>query len=154
MADWRYPGVPQLDRDLNSCDGCHECALRCTAGVQMTEEEFLRIVEHLRGLDPRQVTRVLDQDKQVTWFEDTNTEACLFQDVTRGGCIVYPARPLVCRLFGQVEWLPCPLGRRLPQVRDGLELIQAYAEERRATFPEWCVARGLFDFKQLLSADG
>jgi len=119
----------------------------------MTEEEFLRIVEHLRGLDPRQVTRVLDQEKRVPWFEDIDVEACLFRDVTRGGCIAYPARPLICRLFGRVEWLPCPLGRKLPQVREGLALIQEYAQQRRATFPEWCVERGLFDFRELLSTD-
>lgn len=28
------------------------------------------------------------------------------------GCMVYDERPLVCRLFGTVEKLPCPHGRR------------------------------------------
>ena len=137
----------------NPCDGCHECGLRCAAGVQMTQPEFERVVEHLRGSDARQVTRVMEQEKRVVWFEDIETEACLFYDVTKRGCIVYPARPLICRLFGRVEWLPCPLGKKLRLIPEGVKLIQEYAGERRATFGEWCAELGLFDFRQLISED-
>lgn len=138
----------------NPCDGCHECGLRCAAGVQMTRPEFDRIVGHLRGVDAGQAMRVLEQEKRVVWFEDIATEACLFYDVTKRGCIVYPARPLVCRLFGRVEWMPCPLGRKLRLIPNALELIQEYAEEERATFAEWCMESGMFDFRQLLSEGG
>ena len=117
----------------------------------MTRWEFDRVVENLRSQDRQQVIRVLEQEKRTVWFEDIETEMCLFYDVSKRRCIVYPVRPLICRLFGLVEWLPCPLGKPLPQIKEGVKLIQAYAEERRATFPEWCAAVGLFDFRLLLS---
>jgi Fe-S-cluster containining protein len=135
----------------NPCDGCHDCGLRCTAGIQMTEPEFLRIVEHLRTLDPRQVTRVLEQEKMVVWFEEIESEACLFYDVPKQRCIVYPARPFVCRLFGRVEWMPCPEEKDIPHIKNGLRLTLDYAGEERATFPEWCAALGHFDIRQLTS---
>lgn len=120
----------------------------------MSRSEFHNIVLYLRTCDPDRVSRVLEQEKRVVWFEDILREACLFYDVVHRGCIVYPARPLICRLFGHVPWLPCPLGRPLKQISAGLELIQAYADERRATFPEWCTEAGLFDLRQLIRAPG
>ncbi len=117
----------------------------------MTEPEFHRIVEHLRTLDARQVVRVLEQEKTVVWFEDIESEACLFYDVPKQRCIVYPARPFICRLFGQVEWMPCPLGKPVPLVRDGLRLMLDYAAEERATFPQWCAALGHYDLRHLTS---
>ena len=115
----------------------------------MTKREFEQIVECLRGQDQWQVRRVLDQEKRVPWFEDIETEHCLFYDVTKHGCIVYPARPLICRLFGRVEWLPCPLEKPLPLLRDGLGILRIYASEKRATFTEWCTQEGLFDLTRL-----
>jgi hypothetical protein len=112
----------------------------------MTQQEFEQIVKCLRTQDARQIARVLDQDKRVPWFEDIDTEQCTFYDVTKRRCIVYPARPLICRLFGRVEWLPCPIEKDLSLLRDGLGVIQAYARERRLTFADWCAAEGLFDF--------
>lgn len=29
-----------------------------------------------------------------------------------GRCMAYPIRPLICRLWGAVDWLPCPWGCR------------------------------------------
>jgi hypothetical protein len=132
-------------RSDDPCDGCRECGLRCTAGIQMTKQEFEQIVACLREQDPWQVRRVLEQEKRVVWFEDTDTEQCVFYDVPKKRCIVWPARPLVCRLFGRVEWLPCPLAKPLPLLRDGLGILGAYARERRATFADWCAEQGLFD---------
>ncbi|HUU55158.1 MAG TPA: YkgJ family cysteine cluster protein [Armatimonadota bacterium] len=144
VGERQHPARPTRD---NPCDGCHECGLRCTAGVQMTKQEFGQIVKCLREQDQRQVTRVLEQEKRVPWFEDIETEHCLFYDVTKRRCIVYPARPLICRLFGRVEWLPCPLEKPLSMLKDGLGVIRAYSGETRATFPEWCAEEGLFDFR-------
>jgi hypothetical protein len=112
----------------------------------MTRQEFEQIVKCLQCQDVRQVRRVLDQDKRIVWFEDIETEQCTFYDVTKRQCLVYSARPLICRLFGRVEWLPCPLGKQLPMLRDGIGVIRAYATEKRATFAEWCVEEGMFDF--------
>jgi hypothetical protein len=120
----------------------------------MAGDEFERIVAHLRRLDPQEALRVLNEEKAWVWFEEAQVQACHFYDMRKRQCLVYPVRPLVCRLFGRVEWLPCPLGRSLPQLRGGLELMQTYAAQRRATFPEWCSAIGVFDFRQLLVDGG
>ncbi len=148
----RRQSLRQPNED-NPCDGCHECGLRCMAGIQMTQQEFGQIVKCLQSQDAKQIRRVLDQDKRVVWFEDIETEQCLFYDVTKRRCIVYPARPLICRLFGRVEWLPCPVERPVPMLSDGLGVIQAYATEKRATFAEWCAEEGLFDLGQLATEE-
>ncbi len=153
MSDWRYPGLPQEESSVNPCDGCHECGMRCTSGIQMTLPEFTAIVEHLTALEPRHVLRVLEQDKRLPWFEDVWREACVFYDVVNRGCLIYPVRPLICHLFGRVEWLPCPLEKPLPLLSRGLDLIQAYAGERRATFAEWCMEYGVFDLRRLVGED-
>jgi len=164
MSDWRYPRIKQPER-ADPCDGCHACGSRCTAGIEMARDEFDRIVEYLRTLEPRQALRVLNEDKTWTWSEDARVHACHFYDMRqqRGGaagglppfhCIVYPVRPLVCRLFGRVEWFPCPIGRPVPQLRGARELMQTYTQQRRATFPEWCSEMGVFDFGQLLAPGG
>ncbi len=140
-------------RSDNPCDGCHECGLRCTAGIQMTKREFEQIVACLRAQDRWQTKRVLEQEKLVPWpapsedegCEGVEFEHCLFYDVPKRRCIIYPARPLICRLFGRVEWLPCPIGKPLPLLNDGVGLIQAYSREQRATFADWCTEEGIFD---------
>ena len=114
----------------------------------MTKQEFEQIVACLREQDQWQLRRVLEQEKRVPWLEDLETEHCRFYDVTKPRCIVYPARPLICRLFGRVEWLPCPLEKPLPLLRDGIGLIRAYAGERRASFAEWCQEEGVFELIQ------
>jgi Fe-S-cluster containining protein len=116
----------------------------------MSQDEFERILEHLRKSDPAKVAPVLNQDKHRVWFEDITSEACLFQDVVSKQCVIYPARPLICRLFGRVEWLPCPLERELPQLHESVKLMQTYARLRRATFPEWCAEAGIFDPSQVV----
>jgi len=148
VSDWRYPGFPPEEDRLNPCDGCHACALRCSGAIPMTRNEFERIVSHLRTVDPRVALRVLEQNKTQHWFEEVTHEACLFHDVTQGGCLIYPARPLVCRLFGRVAWLPCPIGKPLPPITRGVEIIQTYAGERRVSFAEWCSERGVFDLRR------
>jgi len=141
----RVGGLPR-----DPCDGCRECALRCVAGVQMTRREFESIIAYLRTLDADRVRRVLEQEKSVPWFEETYRECCLFLDVVKEECLIYPVRPLMCRLFGRVEWLPCPAGKMVSQLHDGWGIVREYARERRRTFPEWQLESGLIDLFALL----
>ena len=133
------------------CDGCHECGLRCTAGIQITEAEFERIVAHLREVEPKTARRILTQEKEVPWFEEITARACVFYDVRRKGCLVYPARPFICRLFGRVEWLPCPVGKSVPPLPRGLQLLQDYAHEKRLTFEQWLPRHHILDPLALLT---
>jgi hypothetical protein len=120
----------------------------------MTRMEFRRILAQLRQTDPEQARRVLSQDKEVQWFEDISVQACLFYDVRRKGCLIYPARPLICRLFGRVEWLPCPIGRPVPRLHNGLQILQDYASEERLTFDQWLSQERIFDPLALLAPRG
>ncbi len=109
------------------CCGCHDCAGRCAGNLRITRTEFEAIRRHLDGGG---------------WFPAVRGDAdmvvpCEFQEPDGPRCLVYPVRPLVCRLFGLVEWLPCPRGRLLPPVPDGLEIIRTYAAFERHTFREW-----------------
>lgn len=132
------------------CDGCTGCALRCTTGVPITGKEFEAIVAYLRSLEPEKVRRILEQDKSVPWFEDIFQEACLFLDRKDNYCLIYPVRPMVCRLFGKVPWLPCPEEKTVPQLHDPTGIVKDYCREPRKTFQEWQAEAGLFDVKDLL----
>jgi hypothetical protein len=50
---------------------------------------------------------------------------------------------MICRLFGHVEWLPCPIFKVEKTVPGAVELMQAYAREPRKTFAEWAAEDGL-----------
>lgn len=117
----------------------------------MSEFEYSRIVEELRSLDPATARRVLEQTKERIWFEDTTYTACLFLDVTSQLCLIYSARPLVCRLFGRAIHLPCPLGK-LPADLDPSRAISAYASQPLHTFEEWLMINDIFNFEALLGA--
>ncbi len=124
--------------------------MRCTSGIQMTAQEFRQIVGHLRTVETARAIRVLEQEKEVSWFEEIMREACLFYDVRHRGCLIYPVRPLVCRLFGRVEWLPCPVGKLVRQIDDPLAIIDVYVKEPRRTFTEWQIETGMFDLRVML----
>ncbi len=125
--------------DQSACDGCDACGSRCTAGVPMSRPEFLAIREYLRSPAGEEARRVERQEKRVPFpgTEEAFYTACRFRDVERGRCAVYPVRPLVCRLFGHVEWLPCPIGRIGRTLPGGVELIRRYADIPLKTYEEW-----------------
>lgn len=135
------------------CDGCTTCSMRCTAEIKISEFEYTRIVEELRTLPRQQVRKVLEQSKELPWFEETTYTACLFLDVNTRLCLIYPARPLVCRLFGRVKHLPCPEGK-VPSDFDAEHLIEAYYSQPLRTFQEWMMWNGVFNFADLLGGWG
>lgn len=109
------------------CAGCHQCASRCVAGIQITRTEYESIREFLGGCEPFPVARRNGQMKA----------PCGFRDPDGGGCVIYPVRPLICRLFGLVEWLPCPVERMPVLVEDGPKIMQQYSTLQRRTYRQW-----------------
>lgn len=83
--------------------------------------------------------RVLAQSKEVDLGEGVSVELCRFLDMETKACSVYEARPLICRLLGHVEWLPCPieLVPREVVTSDALALMHEYAKSERKTLEEW-----------------
>jgi Fe-S-cluster containining protein len=143
----RPPLLIQIDQfcagiDQRPCDGCDGCGARCTAGVPMLREEFLAIEAELARLPAGECGRVLGQEKRVAVpGSEYFYTACRFRDVERGRCLIYPARPAICRLFGHVEWLPCPIEKVERLVPGAPELMRQYAGAVRKTYEEWAAER-------------
>ncbi|MBW3622147.1 MAG: YkgJ family cysteine cluster protein [Armatimonadetes bacterium] len=124
---------------LSSCDGCDKCGDRCISGYPISRWEYERICGYLNEQDPAERERVARQEKNVPWpgAPEFTYEACRFRDVERGRCSIYPVRPLVCRIFGHVEWLPCPEGIIEDVAPEGVTLMEWYARRDLRTFEEW-----------------
>ncbi|MGV3724179.1 MAG: YkgJ family cysteine cluster protein [Actinomycetota bacterium] len=124
--------------DQSPCNGCDECGARCTAGVPMLEAEYQAIAAFVTGPEGEDARRVERLDKQVPYpgAEEFHYTACRFRDVEQARCSIYPVRPLVCRLFGHVEWLPCPIGK-VEAVPGGVSAMQRYGEAAQKTYEEW-----------------
>ena len=126
--------------------------MRCTDGIKISEFEYSRIVEELSAQDQRRVRQVLHQDKEQPWDDISTYLACLFLDVSTRRCLIYPVRPLVCRLFGLVPHLPCPAGK-ISAARDASNIIEAYYDQTLMTFQEWMMQCGHFSFDTLLGEE-
>ena len=127
---------------LSVCNGCDQCGLRCAAGVPASRSEWETLQVYLAGLSEAEraaIRQVEAQDKTVDLGDEVTVEMCRYRDMEAGRCVVYPARPLICRLLGHVEWLPCPI-EKVPKAidtADAVALMQSYAKFERRTFEEW-----------------
>ena len=127
---------------LQVCNGCRECELKCAAGVPVAKREWEALQGHLAALSDREretIRCVEAQDKTVDLGDGVSAQMCRYLNRDGGGCAVYAARPLICRLLGHVEWLPCPI-EKVPQriaTPDALSLMQSYAQLERRTFEAW-----------------
>lgn len=118
----------------------------------MTRDEYRDIVAFLREVDPALRAAVLNQDKVLQWFEDITYTACLFLDTRARLCMIYPVRPLVCRMFGSARHLPCPLGKK-PATYNPRYVLESYTRLPRRTFQQWMMLDTTFDFAKLLGPD-
>ena len=129
---------------LAVCNGCDACGPCCVDGVPMSYSEYKRIRQFAEALPSEERERVLNQNKRMPWpgAPEITYTACRYRDVERGRCLIYPVRPLICRLFGHVEWLPCPIQRTGPPAPSGVRLFQRYAMRELKTFEEWEESEG------------
>jgi len=151
-ANTRPPGEAEAYADLEaracppgleSCDGCTRCATRCVDHIDLSYPEFARLVAHLRSLPEAAVREVVGQDKRLFWEEIQVSELCPFLDRRTDLCLIYPARPLICRLFGHVAWLPCPRGMVPEGLPEAPALMREYAALERHPLREWLARTGL-----------
>ncbi len=128
--------------DQSPCDGCDECGARCTSGVPMLRAEFDAIQTFLAGPNGEEARLVELLGKQLP-YPGTSVEegafytACRFRDIERARCSIYPVRPLICRLFGHVEWLPCPIAKVPSPTPGGPEIMLEYRKAPQHTYEEW-----------------
>ena len=127
---------------LEVCDGCSECWLRCSEGVQANREEWTAIRDYVKTASEEtksDLLRVTQQNKMVDLGDDVKVEMCRYFDSEKNNCAIYLVRPLVCRLLGHVEWMPCPI-QKVPSpvsTDKALSLMRFYAADERKTFAEW-----------------
>jgi Fe-S-cluster containining protein len=132
--------VSQMAIDV--CNGCDACGLRCAAGVPASRDEWKTLQDFIATASDAlqaEITRVEAQDKTISLGDDVFVQMCRYRDMEHGRCVVYPARPLACRLLGHVEWMPCPI-EKVPHIIptvDALALMKSYAELERKTLEEW-----------------
>jgi Fe-S-cluster containining protein len=86
------------------CTGA--CAPHCTA-VMMTAEELALVRERIPSFPSGQA--MLND-----LLEDPYGYKC--PALILGRCAVYDVRPTVCRIFGNAESLPCPVGCQKPKL--------------------------------------
>lgn len=127
---------------LEVCDGCDSCGLRCAEGTPMTRGEYVAIRRFLRSVPLARIARVEGEDKKVPLGDGIEAMACRFRDMSHGRCFVYAVRPLICRLFGLVEWLPCPIEKVPLAGEEAVALFQEYAGFERRTYEEWEAGEG------------
>lgn len=142
VLDETYRFAAAIDQSM--CDGCDQCGARCTAGVPLLHAEYAAIRAFRETPDGAEARLVEQADKQVPYpgTDDVFYTACRFRDVERGRCSIYPVRPLVCRLFGHVEWLPCPI-QKVPGAAPGaLEMMRRYGQAPQKSYEEWLALDG------------
>ena len=131
----------EAQMQLEVCDGCDHCGTRCTAGFDVAQPEWEAVQEYLKTQAPEEVARVRDQEKTLPWPGADDLEArvtyCRFRDGENGRCSIYPVRPTICRLFGQTEWLPCPIGAVESYPRGAASVWNQYRLEKRKPWEEW-----------------
>jgi Fe-S-cluster containining protein len=126
------------------CSGCHACAIRCSGDVPAAAEEWECMEDYLRHrIPPSELQRLLGESKSYQVAAGYSIELCPLYDMKAKSCAVYPVRPLICRMLGFVEWMPCPIERPLPVATEGLEWMRQYAAMNPRPIPRWVADSGL-----------
>jgi ferredoxin len=126
---------------LSACNGCDHCGERCTSGFGVTVEEWEAVKSYLTHLPQEERSQLSQQQRTLPWpgAEETGATVtyCQFRDMGRGRCSIYPVRPTICRLFGVVHWLPCPIEAVTHYPEDAVGVWNTYREEKRKTWEQW-----------------
>ena len=126
---------------LGVCDGCDHCGARCTAGFGVTQPEWEAVKAFLLEQPAAERARVQAQEKELPWpgAEDlpARMHFCRFRDIEKNRCSVYPVRPTICRLFGQTDWLPCPIGAVATYPEGATSFWNEYRIQKRKTWEQW-----------------
>ena len=134
--------------DLTVCNHCDGCGTRCTDGFLVTQEEDDAARDYFASLPAAERERIERQPKILPWpvaeddaddLKETGATVtyCRYRDLERGRCSIYPARPTICRLFGQTNWLPCPIGAITDFPPDAATFWNDYRRFPRRTWSEW-----------------
>lgn len=81
------------------CINCGEC---CGSLIPISKTEDKVIEEYVSNMD------IFTKQRLRTQKRDSMT--CQFRDNLKRNCAIYPARPIICKLFGVTKDLKCPQG--------------------------------------------
>jgi Fe-S-cluster containining protein len=93
------------------CQNCGECC----GPVPVTDAEWRKIRRTIKGKPVEEIHRMRQQKHELL--------TCIFRDTDNKKCFVYDARPLICRLQGTQEKLPCPHNPGCNNLNNGKQLI-------------------------------
>lgn len=99
---------------------CQGHCTECCGPLGMSQLEFVRV----RRATPLRLA-------------ESQTPTCPL--LKRGRCTVYAVRPLICRLWGIVETMPCPWGcrpARFLTMEEGDVLMREVAQLSQTLFPD------------------
>jgi ferredoxin len=125
-AAWLRWAYALLDRE--ECSGCTACSHKCAGAIPMWREEAITIHSFV-------------EQKHIALPGSTllhEWTLCIFLNPRDNLCRIYPVRPLVCRAFGLVPWLPCPIDR-VGLLADSLvnRIVDDYTSRPRRPFFDW-----------------
>lgn len=81
---------------------CRNCGL-CCGPLIVTKKEIKSISIYIKNnLSRKFILKIKKQKK--------DNMTCQFRDIKEKNCIIYPARPEICKLFGIIKRLECPFG--------------------------------------------
>ena len=100
-----------------NCTGCGDCCGIIPATAAETETIRRYITDN--GIRP---------------IERADKTTCPFRDDENKKCLIYPVRPLICRLFGVVKGCQCPNGNTAEI--DGMKFISK-EEVKILNFERW-----------------
>ncbi len=128
--------------NFNACNGCTSCSLRCADDVPATLSEWIAIQTHissLTGTEKATLSSIIAQNKQMDLGDDVYVGMCRFFDMNSHSCSIYNVRPLMCRLMGYLEWMPCPIGKVVDTLdtTSARALLREYSSVERRTLAEW-----------------
>lgn len=84
-----------------------QCCSRCCGPVLMTSTEYWAIRAYLKKMPCDELL-----ERKTVSFVSTKVSLDCSLLGKRGKCLVYPVRPMVCRMFGSFEGLRCPYDDR------------------------------------------
>lgn len=110
--------VKKLRQEIPRKTGCQQCG-ECCGPVLLTGYEINRIAWYItqNELWPKVAENLL---KRATTNDDELRITCPLLDIQKNTtkCLVYPERPIVCRLQGNMKDLRCPMNpKRKPKYR-------------------------------------
>jgi len=99
-----------------TCRNCGECC----GPIPVTDEEWRLIRRAIKHMPQNERMRLKGQERPFL--------TCPLRDMENNRCSAYDARPLICRMQGEYEGLPCPHQpeKAVKTKRDGYSAIKQY----------------------------